>query len=103
MKIIYTPKAREDLREIKRYISDTLLNKTAAYNIAKKILKDCALLKDNPMLGISLRDKIDRQTDVRYLIIKNYIAFYRIEKNCIMIIRIRDARTNYLNLILKDI
>lgn len=102
MRLIYTPKAREDLRNIKSYISKTLLNKTAADNIAKKIIKDCALLKDNPMLGISLSDKIDRQTDVRFLIIKNYIAFYKIDDDRIMVLRIQDARTNYINILFKD-
>lgn len=103
MKLIYTPKSREDLREIKAYIKNTLSNKKVADNIGIKILKDCALLKDNPLLGISLDDRINRKTDVRYLIIKNYIAFYKIENDVIKIIRIREARTNYLSIILKEI
>lgn len=102
MKLIYTPKAREDLRDIKHYITDTLQNKIAAENISKMILKDCSLLKDNPLLGVDLSGKIDKQTDLRFLIIKNYIAFYKVENDVIKIIRIRNTRTNYMNIIFND-
>ena len=102
MKLIYTPKAREDLREIKLYITDTLQNKIAADNISKMILKNCSLLKDNPLLGVDLSGKIDKQTDLRFLIIKNYIAFYKLENDAIKVIRIRNARTNYMNIIFND-
>lgn len=99
MKLIYSPQARADLREIKTYIRDNLQNPTAAENVTQKILKGCALLKDNPKLGAELSGKVDRDTDMRYLIINQHIAFYRIDNNLIRIIRIRDARTNYMHII----
>ena len=101
MKLIYSPQARDDLREIKTYIRDTLLNPTAAENVTQKILKSCALLKDNPKLGAELSGKVNRETDMRYLVIHQYIAFYRIDNDVIRVIRIRDARTNYLHIIFK--
>ena len=101
MKLIYSPQARVDLREIKAYIRDTLLNPTAAENVTQKILKSCALLKDNPKLGTELSGRIDKDTDMRYLIINQHIAFYRIDKDVIRVIRIRNARTNYLHIIFK--
>ena len=101
MKLIYSPQARADLREIKVYIRDTLLNPIAAENVTQKILKSCALLKDNPKLGAELSGRIDKDTDMRYLIINQHIAFYRIDKDVIRVIRIRNARTNYLHIIFK--
>lgn len=101
MRLVYSPKAREDLREIKEYIRDALLNPIAAENVTKKILKSCALLKDNPKLGAELSGKIDRDTDMRYLIINQHIAFYKLENDTIRVIRIRDARTNYMHIIFR--
>ena len=101
MKLIYSPLARVDLREIKAYIRDNLQNPTAAENVTQRILKGCALLKDNPKLGAELSGKIDRDTDMRYLVINQHIAFYKIDTDIIRVIRIRDARTNYMHIIFK--
>lgn len=101
MKLFYSPQARADLREIKSYIRDNLQNPSAAENVTQKILKNCALLKENPKLGAELSGKVDRDTDMRYLIINQHIAFYKIDSNSIRVIRIRDARTNYMHIIFK--
>lgn len=102
MKIVYTPKAREDLRSIKKYIKDELLNPTAANNITNRIAKGCSNLKDNPFMGIALKSKFNIDTDIRFLIISNHLAFYKIHDNVIMIIRILDSRTNYLPILFQD-
>lgn len=36
MRLVYSPKAREDLRKIKEYIRDALLNPIAAENVTKR-------------------------------------------------------------------
>lgn len=101
MKLIYSPQARDDLREIKAYIRDNLQNPSAAENVTRKILKNCSLLKENPLLGAELRGKVNKETDLRYLIINQHIAFYKVENSVIRVIRIRDARTNYMHIIFK--
>ena len=93
----YTPLARQDLHEIEDYIKNDLANPQAAKNTVQRILKGCSNLKDNPKLGLDMSAKIVQKTDLRYLIISNYIAVYKIEKNIINIIRIRDGRTDYIN------
>lgn len=103
MKIICSPKAREDLREIRSYISSELSNPAAANRISKKIMNDCSYLKDNPLLGAELKNKFDVDTDMRYLISNNYIAFYKIVDNDIRVIRIRDGRTNYMQILFKEL
>lgn len=103
MKIIYSPQAREDLREIKSYIAGELANPSAAARITNSVLKDCSNLKNNPHLGAELRNKFDVDTDMRYLISSNYIAFYRIVDNDIRVIRIRDGRTNYMQILFGDL
>lgn len=99
MKIVYSPQSREDLREIKGYISNELVNPSAAARITNKIVTDCSNLKNNPYLGAELKNKFDVDTDIRYLISSNYITFYRVVNKEIHVIRIRDSRTNYMQIL----
>ena len=97
MNLRFTPLARQDLHEIEDYIKNELANPQAAKNTVQRILKGCSNLKTNPKLGLDLSSKIGQKTDLRYLIVSNYIAVYKIEKTTINIIRIRDGRTDYIN------
>ena len=103
MILSYTPLALQDLHEIDDYIKNELANPQAAKNTVQRVLKGCSNLKANPKLGLDLTLKIGQKTDLRYLIISNYIAVYRIEKNTIKIIRIRDGRTDYINYLFSEI
>ena len=94
MKIIYSPAAVEDLKDIKKYISLNLQNNSAAKNITSEILKSCHRLTDFPLMGVSLKAKLNINTDYRCLFCKNYIIFYKAERE-IKIIRILDGRTDY--------
>ena len=103
MILSYTPLARQDLHEIEHYIKNELANPQAAKNTVQRVLKGCSNLKANPKLGLDLALKIGQKTDLRYLIISNHIAVYRIEKNTIKVIRIRDGRTDYINYLFSEI
>ncbi len=103
MILSYTPLARQDLHEIEDYIKNELANPQAAKNTVQRVLKGCSNLKANPKLGLDLSSKIGQKTDLRYLIISTYIAVYRIEKNTIKVIRIRDGRTDYINYLFSEI
>lgn len=98
MKIMYSPAARDDLREIKSYISQTLKNPAAAKNITDKIIRSVHNLADYQNLGISIQEKTGRETDCRCLIVNNYGVIYSV-KNNIQIIRVLDLRTDYMRLI----
>ena len=102
MILSYTPLARQDLHEIEDYIKNELANPQAAKNTVQRVLKGCSNLKANPKLGLDLALKIGQKTDLRYLIISNHIAVYRIEKNTIKVIRIRDGRTDYINYLFSE-
>ena len=99
----YTPRARQDLHEIKDYVKNELTNPQAAARIVERILKGCSNLKSNPYLGLDLSSKIGQKTDLRYLILSNYIAIYRVDKNSVSVIRIMDGRTDYLLYLLSEI
>ena len=99
----YTPQARIDLHEIEEYIKNELSNPQAAARIIERILRGCSNLNSNLNLGLDLSSKIGQQTDLRYLIISNYIAIYKVEINSVSIIRIMDGRTDYLRYLLSEI
>lgn len=96
MKLRYTPEARRDLRLIKQYIAVDLCNPIAAESVIQKILKSCAVLKEHSNMGVELSEKIQRDTDLRYIISGKHLVFYRVENDYISIVRILDSRTNYI-------
>lgn len=102
MKIQYTPAAIADLQETKTYISKTLHNPKAAKRMAKDVLDNCSHLKEHPQLGMSLAAKTGEDTDLRYLVCDQYIAFYRVESDLILISRILDGRTDYMRVLFKE-
>lgn len=99
MRLVYSPQARKDLLEIKSYIAVNLVSPQAAENVISRILKSCSNLKEFSSLGGELKNKFDVNTDMRYLVTSNYIIFYRCENDIVKIIRILDARTDYMQIL----
>ena len=102
-KVSFSPEAVDDLKEIKQYIKDELCNEQAAKNTVAKILKKIKLLSDFPESGSSLSAIVGFDTDYRYLICDNYIAFYRIENKNVLIVRVLYGRRNYMQILFGDI
>ena len=100
MNLRFTPQARVDLLEIRRYISFDLHNETAAERITRAIFSASSKLKSFPQMGIALAEKINVQTDVRYIVSERYLIFYNIDENFISVLRVLDSRTNYLQTLL---
>ena len=57
MKLVIAPAAKEDLREIKEYISVKLCNPTAAVNVVKKIIKDYKMLPYRARTSVKPKDE----------------------------------------------
>ena len=85
--------AEEDFTEIATFIASE--NPIAAITIADKIEKNLELLSENPQLGRIPRDEDIRSLGYRYLIVQNYIIFYTIENQVILIHRILHSARNY--------
>ena len=100
MNLRFTPQARADLLEIRRYISSELHNETAAERITRAILSSSSNLKSFPQMGIALSEKINIHTAIRYIVSEKYLIFYTIDENFISVVRILDSRTNYLQTLL---
>ena len=102
MKLVIAPAAKEDLREIKEYISVKLCNPTAAVNVVKKIIKDYTMLPDTPEIGIPLNRKIDVETPYRFIISGNYLVFYQINHDTVEIHRVLYKGRDYFRILLPE-
>ncbi len=97
--IVFSPEAIKDLEETKAYITEELCNEKSAIKTVSKILKDICMLSTFPESGPSLSSIVDFDTNYRYLVCGNYVAFYRFEENEIKIVRILYGRRNFMQIL----
>lgn len=89
--------AEDDLNEIITYIAAE--NRTAAEMIATKIEKNLTRLFSYPSLGKIPKDEELRRLGYRFLVVENYLIFYTIEGQTILIHRIIHGARDYLKLL----
>lgn len=94
-----SPQARDDLAEIKGYISQELCNPQAAENMVLKITNKIRGLSEYPGTGAPLSSIVDIQTDYRFLVCANYLIFYRFESRCVFVSRILYGRRDYIRIL----
>lgn len=103
MKVRLSPTAVNDLKEIKNYIEQDLLNPSAAENVIKKIIKDYTRLETMPNIGIPLSKKVGFENDFRFIVSGNYLVFYKADNEYVSIYRVLYSRRDYLRLIFNDV
>lgn len=94
-----SPKAIEDLQEIKSYIENDLQNPIAAKNTLNKIISTYEDLSILPESGIPVQKYVPFATDYRFVLANNYSIFYRISNEDILIIRILYSKRDFLNIL----
>jgi toxin ParE1/3/4 len=92
-KIVYSPQARADLKEIWFYISED--NVEAADRFILRILEKCSLLAESPEMG---RARDDIEDGVRSFPVGDYVILYRIDNSSIEIARVFHGKRDYQNL-----
>ena len=95
-KLHYSPDARNDLSEIKKYFSVELANPGAACRMVAYISKRIRSLEQFPEMGASLSPIVGIDTSFRFLVCKNYLVFYRIEGNDVFISRVLYGGRDYV-------
>ena len=94
MKIILSPETKQDLDEIFLWISSD--SKERAKNFISHLKNDCLILGQNPNIG---KNRDDLKSDIKSFPTGNYVIFYEIKKDCVMIVRIlhgsRDISSEY--------
>ena len=95
MTVRYSPAAREDLRELRCYLTGEF-GATVADKALRKIVSDISLLKVQPHLLLPLSDKVKRATDYLYFLCGRYsVVIATQEPHLISVVRILDGRTDY--------
>ncbi|MBU9722822.1 MULTISPECIES: type II toxin-antitoxin system RelE/ParE family toxin [Bacillaceae] len=101
-KLRINPVAKQDLYEIKEYITKELDNPVAAVNVVSNIIESYKKLKDYPKLGVELSSKVNLDTNFRYLISGNYIVFYKFDDVYVSIYRVLYSRRDYVKLLFNE-
>lgn len=91
--------AEKDLQNIIIYIKDKLKEPIIAEKYAHLMKNEIESLEYNPQRYAIIDNKKIKDLKVRKLIIKNYVAFYRVneEKNLVNVERILYGSSNWLN------
>lgn len=101
-KVFISPEAARDLSQIKQYISTELKNLSAANRIVGSIMIDLHELGRYPEQGPSIEAITGFQAELRMLLCGKHITLYKIENDAVFVVRIIDARQNYLRVLLGD-
>ncbi|CAH1663230.1 putative toxin Y4kP [Hyphomicrobiales bacterium] len=83
MKLIWTPRAKDDLREIGHHIAD--FNPAAALSLARKLRLSAKVLADHPAIGRPGRVEATRELVVSGT---NYILPYRVRDSRVEILAV---------------
>ena len=101
-KLHISPEAKNDLLDIKEYITTELENPTAAVNILSKITKAIRRLGDFPDIGTPLSKIVEVPNSYRFLVCGNYLVFYRQEDGAVYVVRVLYSRRDYMKILFGD-
>lgn len=97
-KLIYAPKALDDLQGVKTYITNQF-DSDRANVCVREITSAARQLEKFPEEGLRLGDLIEYSTDYHYLVVKPNYIFYRIEDDIVRIIRILNEKQDFLQIL----
>jgi len=97
-KLIYTPKALDDLQGIKTYVAKQFGENRAKTSV-KEITSTAKQLEAFPGEGPRLEELIEYPTDYHYLVVKPNYVFYRVEGDTVRIIRILNEKQDFLQIL----
>ena len=96
-KIKFSPVSRQDMRDIVRYIKNKLKEPSIARKYKNLFKEEIVKLTDFPERFVSIDEEKNAYRGIRKLIVKNYIVFYRInvEKMLVTIERVLYGASNW--------
>lgn len=97
-KLIYAPKALDDLQGIKTYVAKQFGGNRAKACV-REITSAIRQLETFPEEGPCVEDLIEYPTGYRYLVVKPNYVFYRIEKDIVRVIRILNEKQDFLQIL----
>lgn len=100
-KLIYTVDAKKDIQNILAYIMDNLNNSSAAYRLLDKFNHALSILQSQPYIGVKLKNIRPLKREYRSYLVKNYIIYYYIEGEMVIIYRVLYAKSNLDSVLLQ--
>lgn len=96
--IEFTEDARDEIREIYEYISENLVNESAAKRLMRKMRDSVMDLAESPKIYAKIEKKDRMKREFRRMVVDNFIVLYTIdeEKKTIYISHMYYGRRNYL-------
>jgi toxin ParE1/3/4 len=98
-KLQISPEAKNDLLEIKGYVSQELGSPQVAINLVSKFTGRIRGLAEHPEIGAPLAFIVDIQTNYCLLVCAKYLIFYRCETGIVFVSRILYSRRNYMQIL----
>lgn len=99
-KLRITPAAAADLASIQRYIAVELRNPEAADRMVRQITGQLRILTQHNLAGVSVQARTGYPTDLRMLVCRSHLAFYRVEPDgSVSVARILNARQDAMQLL----
>lgn len=100
--IRFSPDALDDLKGIKEYIAQELMNEQAASDTVSAIMKRVRQLAEFPESGMLLSSVIGLDVSYRFIVCGNYIAFYRFENGVVYVSRVLYGRRDYMRILFDE-
>lgn len=97
--LLITSIAQHDISEAADYIEFVLKNPKAAEDLLEEADQKINALLPFPTQHPVVKDKLLATWGVRFVTVKNYLAFYVIRKNQITVIRFLYAKSNWLSIL----
>ena len=98
-RIVYSDESILDMEQTGDYIAETLKNPIAALNTVNKIQNAIDGLTEFPLMGTPLSSIVEIDTDYRFLVCGNYLAFYRLQGSDVMVDRILHGKRDYMTIL----
>ena len=99
MELYYTPRARNDLVNIKESVIEKFDDEDLAKKILRKMTETVRQLITFPYLGQELSGITGIYTEYRCLFCEKNYVFYRVEENRICVIRILNEKQDYMRIL----
>mgnify|MGYP000999255025 CR=1 FL=1 len=102
-KVYLSGEAQNDLAELRLYISQELANPDAAQRTVSEITRRLRMLEVHAQLGALLSSITGLESDYRFLVCENYLAFYRVGESVVFVDRILYSRRDYIRVLFGEI
>lgn len=103
IRVSLSPDAEKDLIQIKSYIADELDSPAAANRVLAEITKRIGKLADFPEIGPTIEAIVSLESEYRVLVCGNYLAFYLLEENMVLIDRILYGKRDFVRILFDEI